>query len=193
MCEPLPRRTSNRRFTHTFVSKSIARLPVFALINAYTTFALFARTADYINAFTIYAFFAVTALVNTFSIFALVATVFVALRNALCTIPLLARTARYTFIINALFAVLTFRLTKSVSIACFTLAAITIRIATDAVSVFIQDQSLCTLYAGVVDWIHYSITVAVAVKELPAWCASLTAFAAFLALPDALVLSISVF
>jgi hypothetical protein len=33
----------------------------------------------------------------------------------------------------------------------------------------------------------------VAVKELPAWCASLTAFAAFLAHPDALVLSISVF
>ena len=57
----MTRRTPNRRFTLTFISSWIASLPVFALINAYTTFALLARSAFYVNAYTIYAFFTTVA------------------------------------------------------------------------------------------------------------------------------------
>jgi len=78
--------------------------------NAFTVYTFLAVTACG-NTFPIFAFFAVTALVNTFPIFALVATVFVAKGNAISTIPLLASTARYTYIIYAMFAFLTFRLT----------------------------------------------------------------------------------
>ncbi len=61
MCEPLPRRTPNRRFTLTYVSRRIARLPVFALINAFTTLALLARSAYYVIADTIFALLARSA------------------------------------------------------------------------------------------------------------------------------------
>jgi hypothetical protein len=100
----LPRRTPNRRFTLTYVSKRIARLPVFALINAYTTFTLLARSAFYVNAYTINAFFTTVALINAFTTLALLA------RSAYYVIAdtifaLLARSAYYglALIFNAFF------------------------------------------------------------------------------------------
>ncbi len=70
MCEPLPRRTPNRRLSLTFISSFVASLPVFALINAFTIFAYFTRAAGFGNANVFYAFFTTVTIGNALTLYA---------------------------------------------------------------------------------------------------------------------------